>query len=145
MVRVGSRRKRDMRTLPKRFVSAGPVPENCGCLTDRLQMLRPGYKPPGAWVGGDALCADYADRFSAVVSLPSWLLDDTTRVHALISESIARGRRRWILECGRFPDDLPPEIFAAVLEQVGRTVDNISLREIENLWLEPPEWLEPVA
>jgi hypothetical protein len=145
MARVGSRHKRAMRVLSRQPVSAGPVPEDCGCLTARLQMLRPGYKPPGAWISEDNACADYAARFSAVVSLPFWLLNDRARVHALIAEAIARGRRRWALECGNLFENLPLEIFTSVLEQVGRSVDNVSPRDAENLWLDPPEWLEPAT
>jgi len=143
MARVGNHHKRAMRASSRRFISEGPVPEDCGCLTARLQMLRPGYKPPGAWVSDDVPCADYAARFSTVVSLPFWLLNDRAKVHALIAEAIVRGRRRWALECGNLFENLPLEMFTSVLEQVGRSVDHLSPRDAENLWLEPEEWLEP--
>ncbi len=111
-------------------------------LEGSILPFRPGTLIPAKWQRDHPLCAEYRHRFGAPVSLPFWFVNGMDIAAALIQESLVRGRRRWILECGPWGGNPPIETFAPRLIQAGRSLDSLALIETRHLWLDPVEWLE---
>lgn len=112
------------------------------CLTGSMLKLRPGYVVPPAWLENFELCVEYRNRFGVPVSLPFWFVNSMDQAVTMLQESLHKGRRRWILECGPWAGNPHIVEFEDLIARAGRSLGDISLADTANIWLDPVEWIE---
>ena len=79
------------------------------------------------------------------MSLPFWFVNSLGKAVPMLQEALDKGRRRWILECGPWASNTPLSEFKNLIAGAGHSLDNISLADTANIWLDPVEWIEATS